>query len=90
MTAIDATIDRLLTYVEEQRDVSFDQIYEFMLREKLRLGAATNPIDVLDLVAYETGRIDVDYDDHMIYSRSAARRPTAAATVSAGAVEPPG
>ena len=37
MTATDATIDRLLGYVEEQRAVSFDQIYEYMLRKKLRL-----------------------------------------------------
>ena len=84
MTATDATIDRLLDYVEEQRAVSFDQIYEYMLRTKLRLGAATSPIDVLDLVAYETGRIDVDYDQHMIYSRDSSRTAAAAATASAG------
>jgi hypothetical protein len=86
--AINTTIDQLLGYIEKQRAVSFDQVYEYMLREKLRLGAATNPIDVLDLAAYDTGRIDVDYDQRMIYTRSPARRAAAAATDSAPRLGP--
>lgn len=83
MLVIDSTIDQLLEYVERHQKVSFYDIHEYMLREGLRLGAATNPISVLDLAGYETGRIDVDYDQQMICSRSVRKRtPRAAATAA--------
>lgn len=80
--AIDATIDLLLDYIERKRVVSFDDIHEFLLR-RLRFNMPTNPISALDVAAYETGRIDVDYDQQLVYSRAAkgsSPRPAATAT----------
>lgn len=62
------TLDRLLHYILEQRAVSFDQIHEYMLMEKLRFGPTVNPISIL--AAQKDDRIDVDYDQQMIYSRA--------------------
>ena len=66
---IDATIQRLLEYITARQKVSFDEIHRYMDQEQLRFGANTNTIDILDLAAYRTGRIDVDYAKRMIYSR---------------------
>jgi hypothetical protein len=66
---IEATIDRLLDFITQKREVSFSDVHRYMDQEHLRFGANTNAIDILDLAAYRTGRIDVNYSKGMIYSR---------------------
>ena len=46
-----------------------------MDEHRRRFGAATNPIEILDLAAYRTGRIDVNYDEQVIYSRGILNGP---------------
>jgi hypothetical protein len=64
------TLDRLLNYIRERRAVSFDQLHEYMLSERLRF--ETNPISTLYFNAAKDGGIGilVDYDQQMIYSRA--------------------
>lgn len=86
MTATDASIEqRLLDYIARKGVVSFDEIYDYMVAKGLHFGAAASPIEMLDLRAYEEGKIDVDYDLRVIYARQAAPSATAAATVAAPA-----
>jgi hypothetical protein len=68
---LDAIVNRLLEYIEEHRAVSFDELHEYMLGQKLRFDPSTNPVSVLDRPAYQD-RIDVDYDRQQIYSRRTA------------------
>lgn len=63
------TLDRLLDYILEQRAVSFDQVHEYMLMEKLRFGPTVDPISIV--AAHKDERIAVDYDQQMIYGRAA-------------------
>jgi hypothetical protein len=72
---IAATIQRLLDYITSKHAVSFDDIHRYMDQEQLRFGANTNTIDILDLAAYRTGSIDVDYHSRMIYSRPGQQAP---------------
>jgi hypothetical protein len=68
------TLERLLDFIREQRAVSFDELHEFMLAERLRFDPTTNAISVLYFSeAAKTKRIDVDYDQQMIYSRKPDR-----------------
>ena len=65
------TLERLLEYIRQRRAVSFDQLHEFMLSERLRFDPASNPVRVLYFEGAKNGRINVDYDQQMIYSRTA-------------------
>jgi len=67
--SVDSTIEKLLNYIEHERQVTFDDIHRYMDQENLRFGANTNTIDILDLAAYRTGRIDVNYHNRTITSR---------------------
>ncbi|HEY2094721.1 MAG TPA: hypothetical protein VGJ81_22915 [Thermoanaerobaculia bacterium] len=69
MSVIDTTINKVIEYIETQQAVTFRDIEDYMSAEHLRFGTATNPIEVLDLAAYRTGRIDVIYDEQLIKSR---------------------
>jgi hypothetical protein len=79
--SIDATIDQVLDYIDANGPVSFTDVENYMAVERLRFGAATDPIEVLDLAAYRTNRIDVNFSEQKIYSRRDAPS-TAAATSS--------
>jgi hypothetical protein len=80
--SIDATIDQVLDYIEAHGPVSFADVENYMAAERLRFGAATDPIEVLDLAAYRTNRIDIDFNEQKIYRRSDAPTSTAAASTS--------
>jgi hypothetical protein len=64
---MDSIVNRVLDYIRTQRAVSFDEVCDYMVAQRLRFGSAANPIEYLDLVARSTGAIDVDYDERMIY-----------------------
>jgi hypothetical protein len=80
--SIDATIDQVLDFIDANGPVSFTDVENYMAEERLRFGAATDPIEVLDLAAYRTNRIDINFDEQKIYSRRAAPTSTAAASTS--------
>lgn len=69
LPVMDSMVNRVLDYIREQRAISFDELYDYMVAKHLRFSAAANPIELLDLVAHRTGTIDVDYDERMIYGR---------------------
>ena len=77
LSVLETTVNQLIDFIQGQRAVSFDQIHEYMLMEKLRFGPAVNPIGVL---AQHDARIDVDYDQQMVYSRGVSEMAGSAAT----------
>ena len=72
--SIDATIDQVLDYIEANTPVTFADVENYMAAERLRFGAATDPIEVLDLAAYRTNRIDINFDEGMLEAEAAMER----------------